>query len=131
VQGTLGTIYNVGLESFNPRESTYWLIWNQWCLGHLTDAELIAYLKRCGEGLVRSSRAVIHKGGVIVVKENLATEGDDVYDDLDSSVTRTDESFRTIFEEAGLKIIRTEIQKGFPKGIYPVRIYALRPVGDL
>lgn len=52
---------------------------SQWCVGHLTDAELVAYLGRCKTGL--------RERGIIVVKENIA-EGDDVFDDEDSSVTR-------------------------------------------
>lgn len=42
---------------------------------------------------------------------------------------RTDEKFREIFEKAGLKIKKTEIQNGLPKELYPVRMYALQPVG--
>lgn len=40
---------------------------------------------------------------------------------------RCNEKFRDIFEKAGLKIKKTEIQKGLPKELYPVRIYALIP----
>ena len=49
-------------------------------MGHLTDPELVEYLVRC--------KSVLAEGGFVVVKENLSTLGDDVYDDLDSSVTR-------------------------------------------
>lgn len=116
----IGVIYNVGLESWSPPSSTkYDLIWNQWCLGHLTDAQLIEYLKKCGKAL--------KDGGMVVVKENLSTRGEDIFDELDSSVTRCDEKLRDIFEKAGLRIKKTEIQKGLPKELYPVRIYALVP----
>jgi len=30
-------------------------------------------------------------------------------------------------EEAGLKLVSTELQKGMPKDLYPVRTYALQP----
>lgn len=40
---------------------------------------------------------------------------------------RTDEKFRELFEKAGLKVLKTELAKGFPKGLYPVRLYALKP----
>lgn len=40
---------------------------------------------------------------------------------------RCDEKFRNIFELAGMQIKKTEIQKGLPKELYPVRIYALVP----
>ena len=40
---------------------------------------------------------------------------------------RTEEKFKTLFKEAGLRIVRTELQKGFPKELYAVRIWALQP----
>ncbi len=44
--------------------------------------------------------------------------------------SRLDEKFREIFETAGLKLKRTELQKGLPKELYPVRTYALQPKAD-
>ncbi|KUJ20177.1 uncharacterized protein LY89DRAFT_612328 [Mollisia scopiformis] len=117
----IGEIYNVGLEDWSPgsNDIKYDLIWNQWCLGHLTDVQLIAYLKKCGTAL--------KDGGLVVVKENMSSSEEDIFDELDSSVTRCDQKFREIFEKAGMKIKKTEIQKGLPKELYPVRIYALVP----
>ena len=53
----------------------------------------------------------------------------DMYDDEDSSVTRTDAKFKKIFDEAGMEVIKSEIQTGFPKQfkLLPVKSYALRP----
>lgn len=78
----VGEIYNVGLEEWTPAEKSYDLIWNQWCLGHLTDMQLIEYLEKCGRAL--------KEDGWIVVKENLSTaiSGEDLFDEIDSSVTR-------------------------------------------
>ncbi len=79
----IGEIFNVGLEDWPPQESEeprYDLIWNQWCLGHLTDAQLTTYLKKC--------QKVLKTDGLIIVKENMSTSGEDVFDELDSSVTR-------------------------------------------
>lgn len=120
----VGKIYNVGLEAWHPENhnlGTYDLIWNQWCLSQLTDAQLIEYLKRLPP--------MLSAGGWIVVKENLSNHhlGEDVFDETDSSVTRTDIKFRKMFEDAGLKIVSTELQKGMPTGLYPVRAYALQP----
>ena len=74
--------------------------------------------------------AALSPGGWIVVKENLSNDhrGEDVYDETDSSVTRTDEKFRQIFKDAKLKIVATELQRGMPKGLYDVRAYALQPM---
>ncbi|KAF7185168.1 Alpha N-terminal protein methyltransferase 1 [Pseudocercospora fuligena] len=116
----VGKIYNVGLEQWQP-ETKYDVVWNQWCVGQLTDAQLVAYLK--------SLPQYLNPGGWIVVKENLSNHhlGEDVFDDVDSSVTRTDVKFRQLFNEAGLHLVSTELQKGFPKALYPVRAYALQP----
>jgi protein N-terminal methyltransferase len=120
----LGEVYQVGLEEWDPANEgigPYDLIWNQWCVGQLSDVELVKYLKRLPP--------VLSEGGWIVVKENLSNHhlGEDVYDKTDSSVTRTDDKFRQLFEEANLKIVATELQKGMPKDLYPVRVYALQP----
>lgn len=118
----VGKIYNVGLEGWHPDNGVvYDVVWNQWCVGQLTDAQLVAYLRRLP--------SVLQEGGWIVVKENMSNSyvGEDVYDETDSSVTRTDIKFRKLFEDAGLRIVLTEQQKGFPKDLYPVRAYALQP----
>lgn len=82
----IGDIYNIGLESWEPKAGTvYDLIWNQWCVGHLTDVQLIAYLKKCG-GLLRKDEDG-KVAGLVVVKENLAPVVDS-FDEEDSSVTR-------------------------------------------
>ncbi|KAI1082301.1 alpha-N-methyltransferase NTM1 [Whalleya microplaca] len=122
----VGQIFNVGLEEWQPAEgATYDLVWNQWCLGHLTDQQLDEYLRRCKSVLSVGDDGKVK--GVICVKENMSTAGKDLYDNEDSAVTRQDEKFRQIFENVGLRIVRTEIQHGFPHELYPVRMYALKP----
>lgn len=75
-------IFSVGLEDWWPAEGVrYDLIWTQWCVGHLTDKQLVGYLERCREALKPD-------GGIIVIKENLSTSGFDFFDAADSSVTR-------------------------------------------
>lgn len=78
-QDGVGQIFNVGLEKWDP-EGPYDLIWNQWCVGHLTDEQLVAYLVRCASAL--------NSSGWVIVKENLSTGEYDLYDEVDSSVTR-------------------------------------------
>lgn len=125
----VGRVFNVGLEDWPPQQpggggedvGTYDLIWTQWCVGQLTDAQLVAYLRRLPKMLSR--------GGWVVIKENLSNHHlrEDVYDETDSSVTRTDAKFKQLFAEAGWRIVSTELQKGMPQGLYPVRAYALQP----
>lgn len=43
----IGTLYNVGLQDFTPENDKYDVIWCQWVLGHLTDADLVKFLERC------------------------------------------------------------------------------------
>ncbi|KAI9702383.1 MAG: Alpha N-terminal protein methyltransferase 1 [Candelina mexicana] len=80
-EGKIGQVFVQSLEDWEPRGG-YELMWNQWCLGYLTDERLVAYLQRC--------KGVLAEGGWIVVKENMNThpEGEDVFDEADSSVTR-------------------------------------------
>lgn len=76
------TVSNIGLEEWTPPPGMqYDLVWTQWCLGHLTDQQVVAYLERCKAALVPET-------GFIVVKENLNTGIEDLFDDVDSSVTR-------------------------------------------
>ncbi|XP_075977910.1 N-terminal methyltransferase [Anticarsia gemmatalis] len=115
----IGTLYKIGLQCFKPQKK-YDVIWCQWVLGHLKDYDLIDFFERCSMSL--------NKNGVIVVKENIATGREIEYDDDDSSVTRPVALMEKIFEEAKLKVIKTEVQKGFPEDIYPVYSFALKPV---
>lgn len=123
-KGKVGDIVNLGLQDWRPASGAYDLIWNQWCLGHLTDAQLVEYLERCKDGLVADTPAAW-----IVVKENLSTDAwnKDIYDEVDSSVTRSDVKFRELFAKAGLRIVADELQRGFPRDLFPVRMYALKP----
>ncbi|KAA8916130.1 hypothetical protein TRICI_001714 [Trichomonascus ciferrii] len=117
-EGKVGEIFQIGMQDFNPEPAKYRLIWCQWCVGHLTDQNLVKFFQRCIQGL--------QPNGIIVVKENLTRYEDD-FDETDSSVTRTDEKFRQIFADAGLSIVLTSLQRGMPKQLYPVRMYALKP----
>ncbi|KAK8144595.1 hypothetical protein G3M48_005598 [Beauveria asiatica] len=127
LQGTKGVrhIFNVGLEEWQPLQGIeYDLIWTQWCLGHLTDAQIVHYLETCKTVLRPET-------GLIIVKENLSTALDDMFDPVDSSVTRLDAKFLDLFAQANLKLIRTELQRASPlyskRKLLPVRMYALKP----
>ena len=50
----------------------------------------------------------------------------DVYNELDDSLVRADTIFRRCFHDAGLKVMKSELQKGFERGLLPVKFYALR-----
>ncbi|KAM0425320.1 hypothetical protein ACHAPT_009376 [Fusarium lateritium] len=123
----VGSIFNVGLEGWRPEDGVkYDLIWTQWCVGHLPDNLLVDYFERC--------KSALTPDGVMVIKENLSTRGVDVFDELDSSVTRQDEKFLALFKQAGLQVMRSDIQRGFAMvdntPLMPVKMYALRPAED-
>ncbi|KAI9574232.1 alpha-N-methyltransferase NTM1 [Boletus coccyginus] len=104
-------------------DSGFDVVWCQWCLGHLNDEDLVAFLKR-------SAAALRGPASLIVVKENLCSEKKTprtVFDEDDSSWTRSDLAFKKIFGDAGLQLVRQKVQRGLPAGLYPVKMYALRP----
>ena len=63
------------------------VIWCQWCLGYLTNPDLVDFLKRCHAALNA------HPRSLIVVKENVCCDASDqsaqeMFDDQDSSLLR-------------------------------------------
>nr|XP_022326684.1 N-terminal Xaa-Pro-Lys N-methyltransferase 1-like [Crassostrea virginica] len=106
-----------GLQDFTPKVGTYDVIWSQWVLGHLTDDHLLKFLKRCQSGLTAN--------GILILKENISGQ-DREFDELDSSYTRTREELDKVISQSELNILKCEKQKGFPKGLYDVYMYALQ-----
>jgi protein N-terminal methyltransferase len=119
----IGKIFNVGLEQWDVGETAiYALVWHQWCICQLTDAQVVEYLIRVQTTLV--------PGGWIVIKENLVGREaqEDAYDPTDNTVTRSDRKFRSLFTKANLQVVRAELQRGMPREMYRIMMYALRPV---
>ena len=54
-----------------------------------------------------------------------AANGGFYVDRSDASITRTDGHFRRIFGAAGLRVVHCEAQRGLPRAVFPVRMYAL------
>ncbi|CAG8606178.1 7757_t:CDS:2 [Funneliformis mosseae] len=121
-EGKIGEFICKGLQEFIPEERKYDLIWCQWVIGHLKDDDLIEFFKRCKIGL--------KPNGLIGVKENVCVFGYQ-FDETDSSVTRSDEIFKDIFQKSGLKLIKEATQHGMPKQLYEVKMYALECADDL
>lgn len=122
-----------GTESEDGKNVLYDVIWCQWCVGHrqqpvslpctsnpphsdlhlaVSTPDLISFLKLAKLSLLPSD-----PDAVIIVKENLCEDdpkdgvrGSVVFDDDDSSLTRSDKAFKYAFKEAGLTIVREEIQ---------------------
>lgn len=118
--GKIGEIYDIPMQDWRAEEGKYALIWCQWCCGHLPDDTFLHWLDQCKRGL--------QEDGMLVVKENNANGDVDIFDPEDSSKTRTDSNFRRLFQEGGWKLIATDTQKGVPKELFPIRMYALKPL---
>lgn len=106
------------LQAWTPEAARYDIVWVQWCMGHLTDADFVPFLRRCVVGL--------KPGGLIIVKENNCAEGV-VLDKADSSLTRSNDTFLALFEKAELDVRKVALQRGFPSELFAVRMYALAP----
>lgn len=87
----------LGRVGYNPpgdqddSSSGFDVVWCQWCLGHLSDEDLVAFLKRAKESLRSVKKGTGDFEGLIVVKENTCSEQGaprTVFDEQDSSVTR-------------------------------------------
>jgi protein N-terminal methyltransferase len=112
--------FQQGLESFDPAPGRYDVIWVQWAMLYLTDEDAISFLNRCA--------AALKPGGVIFIKENVCAQGF-IVDSEDASVTRSHAYNVELFtKRAGLKLAHTALQKDFPKQLFKVRMYALKPV---
>ncbi|OQR90862.1 hypothetical protein ACHHYP_20200 [Achlya hypogyna] len=108
----------MGMQDFDPAPMSYDLIWCQWVCPHLMDVDFITFLQRCQRAL--------RPGGVICIKENIIVDGSPYeVDEEDSSLTRSTAYYKSIFRQAGLKILTEERQTGFPEELYPVMSYAL------
>jgi protein N-terminal methyltransferase len=106
-----------GLQEWAPVPNTYSIIWIQWVLCYLTDEDIVAFLKRCGTALTAH--------GVIVMKENTCEGETFVLDKDDASVTRSLPYWLQLIEDAGLRVVRQEMQTNFPDELFPVPMLAL------
>jgi len=66
-----------------------------------------------------------------VVKENVCANGEgasaqEIFEEQDSSLTRSDAAWKDIFRLAGTRLVREQVQQGLPEGLYEVKMYALR-----
>ncbi|XP_026871770.2 alpha N-terminal protein methyltransferase 1B [Electrophorus electricus] len=111
------TYYVYNLQDFTPPPQRYDVIWMQWVACHLTDKDLLEFLRRARGGLGPS--------GVIVLKDNTARQGCRL-DTVDSSVLRHLDVLTSIIERAGLTVLDVQKQDAFPESIVPVWMIAMR-----
>lgn len=129
--GQVGKRIACGMQEFNAHGlvgadgvhsgslvARYDLIWIQWCINYLTDEDLVRFLRQCCKCLL--------PGGIIGLKDNVVRSGF-LIDKDDSSIMRSDKYLKHLFSKAQIEVIRETKQLDFPRDIFPVRIYALRP----
>jgi protein N-terminal methyltransferase len=104
---------NNNKEGGGGEKMVYDVIWIQWCIGQLSDADFIKLLKRC------------EARDFVVVKENNCRSGFR-FDDQDMSITRSDAYFRWIFEQAEYDIVEAKLSTCFPQELFEIRTYVLR-----
>lgn len=108
-------------QDFFPPEDSYDLFWLQWVVGHFTDADFIKVINRY--------RRALRKGGLVVIKDNVVPVGDGegafMVDSEDSTMTRSLGYFRSLFNQAGIKVVYQYRQEGFPGELVPVYMFAL------
>lgn len=73
---------------------------------------------------MKRAKASLNPGGVIIVKDNSAERGF-FLDKMDCSVIRSHLLWRRLFEQAGLEVIKEDIQPDWPRDMYDLRMYAL------
>jgi protein N-terminal methyltransferase len=111
--------YCRGMEQFSPAPGRYDVVWVQWVIGHLTDVDCVAFIRRCLDSLTAT--------GVVVVKDNVCDDEDAFHVDLaDSSVTRSFPYLMGLFNIAGAEAIEFKFQENFPEDIFEVPMFALR-----
>jgi len=122
----VGRFFHSSMQSFLPEPGRYHLIWIQWCIGSLTDEDLVAFLCRC--------KAALAPGGLIVIKDNVPQEstedlegGTYLVDHVDNSVMRSQAHLEEMLTKTcGLELLEhAEAQLGNEE-LQPVHSYALR-----
>ena len=100
--------------------AAYDLVWVQWVVLYMSDAELIAFLQRARAALVRDGH------GYIVVKDNVTRGSHFWVDRDDSSLIRTDAQLRDVFRRAGMTLLLARLQPDFPEDLFPIMTYVLQ-----
>lgn len=63
----------------------------------------------------------------MVVKENICKHTDFVVDKDDSSLTRSNKYMLQLFAKSNMQVMHNVLQRNFPKELFPVRMYAIKP----
>lgn len=94
----------------------YDLVWIQWVVGHLSDAQFVDLLK-----------AAKQLAKTIVIKDNYVHAGEDFwFDETDGNILRSLALFDDVFGTAGVRVVEAEDQPTWPKDLMPIKIWVLQ-----
>ncbi|OHS96701.1 hypothetical protein TRFO_37105 [Tritrichomonas foetus] len=116
-------IFQVGLEEWMPSE-TYDAFYIQWTLCHLTDNDIVDFLRRCKENSTKQA--------LFFIKENIAgmtleTEKSQFeYYPEKNSICRTYKHYLSLFKEAGLVLEEYRVQPNWPVDFLTVVLFVLK-----
>lgn len=105
------------LQAFSPPSSHYDLIWVQWCTLYLKDDEFVEFLDKSYDALTND--------GVVILKENVAHE-EGWTDEEDDSHMRSLDDTLSIINASKLQVKKFAWQRGWPKDLCKVGIWALQ-----
>ncbi|KAL0249213.1 hypothetical protein GEMRC1_004446 [Eukaryota sp. GEM-RC1] len=117
----VGNRFCLGFHQVSPQtipNLCFDVVFIEWVLLYLTDADIIAALQFCKERL--------SKGGIIYVKENCTLDGGLAHDEDDNSVTRPVGYFDELFTTAGFTITKKEQVPNWPTNLFPVYSWSLK-----
>jgi protein N-terminal methyltransferase len=72
-------------------------------------------------------QANLRPNGCVVLKENIASGTGNDFDAVDNSLTRPHQTLLSLFSDANVDVIVDQRQKRWPKDMYAVRMFVLRP----
>jgi protein N-terminal methyltransferase len=116
-------IYQSGLEEWTPTVP-YGAFYIQWTLCHLTDVDLVAFLRRCRETCMPDSLFLIKENVAGLVLDSDRSEYE-FYPEK-SSICRTFDHWCGLFRDAGLLLEEYRVQPNWPKDFLMVVLFILK-----
>ncbi|CUG87479.1 methyltransferase, putative [Bodo saltans] len=113
----VGHLIEASMEQVTLTEK-YDIIVIQWTAIYLTDEHFVDFFSKC--------KSALSPGGIIFFKENTSSVNKFMVDKDDSSLTRSDQHYKALFETSGLTLIKEDFQRTWPKDLLPVKMYALQ-----
>lgn len=94
----------------------------QWVSGYLPDQHLIDFLNKC--------KRILKPHGFLILKDNHTSSEENDLDTQDGSVTRSYMQIIKLINQSDFQLIDERRQYRFPKNIYPVKMFCLKPKQD-